>query len=499
MLAGKERLCNNGTWKAWSKELVAADIATGTVNGTISVAGSDVAVKGLGGAAYLNTGTTSGTVATGNHTHTTSIASDSSSGTVVTLAQNTQYKLTAGGTSVLFKTPADSNTDTKVTQTADNSSTGTGFEVLFSATADNTTRTEASRKSSKLTFQPSTGTLTATKFSGPLTGNVTGDCSGSSSSCTGNAVTATSAGKLTTARKAYVTLGTASTTTTVDWSADPTTIPVDGTLAVSHGGTGMTTSTNVNAVVIGNSTTATNAMQTVRTGNGAFYATAQDAKPQFGTLPAAQGGTGKTSAKDACNSFINALDTGSSTPVDADYYVSQYVSGGTTTTTYHRRPMSALWTYIKGKLTSVSGVDISGNAATANSATSASSASKVANKLTLKIKTGTTEGTDLYTYDGSGAKTLDIKQGSNITLTAAAGSLTIAGTADTKNTAGSTDTSSKIFLIGATSQAANPQTYSQDTTYVDTDATLASTKVRVAEKCTLQFNTTTNALDFVFA
>ena len=29
---------------------------------------------------------------------------------------------------------------------------------------------------------------------------------------------------------------------------------------------------------------------------------------------------------------------------------------------------------------------------------------------------------------------------------------------DTKNTAGSTDTSSKIFLIGATSQAANPQT-----------------------------------------
>ena len=33
---------------------------------------------------------------------------------------------------------------------------------------------------------------------------------------------------------------------------------------------------------------------------------------------------------------------------------------------------------------------------------------------------------------------------------------------DTKNTAGSTDTSSKIFLIGATSQAANPQTYSDD-------------------------------------
>lgn len=53
----------------------------------------------------------------------------------------------------------------------------------------------------------------------------------------GNATTASSAGKLTTARKTYVTLGTASTTTTRDWSGD-TTIPVDGTLAISNGGTG---------------------------------------------------------------------------------------------------------------------------------------------------------------------------------------------------------------------------------------------------------------------
>lgn len=99
------------------------------------------------------------------------------------------------------------NTDTKVTQTADNSSTGTGFEVLFSATADNTTRTEASRKSNKLTFQPSTGTLTATKFSGPLTGNVTGNCSGSSGSCTGNAATATKATNANITRTADTTNG----------------------------------------------------------------------------------------------------------------------------------------------------------------------------------------------------------------------------------------------------------------------------------------------------
>ena len=49
------------------------------------------------------------------------------------------------------------------------------------------------------------------------------------------------------------------------------------------------------------------------------------------------------------SALINTLSTGSSTPQDADYYVSQHVGGGDTTTTYHRRPMSALWAYIKGK------------------------------------------------------------------------------------------------------------------------------------------------------
>lgn len=47
---------------------------------------------------------------------------------------------------------------------------------------------------------------------------------------------------------------------------------------------------------------------------------------------------------------------------------------------------------------------------------------------------------------------------------------------DTKNTAGSTDTSSKIYLIGATSQAANPQTYSDDQVYV-TSGTLQANNI----------------------
>jgi len=47
--------------------------------------------------------------------------------------------------------------------------------------------------------------------------------------------------------------------------------------------------------------------------------------------------------------------------------------------------------------------------------------------LVLKIDTGSTEDTDLYTYNGNSAKTLDIKHsGDDITFTAASNSLTIA-------------------------------------------------------------------------
>lgn len=45
---------------------------------------------------------------------------------------------------------------------------------------------------------------------------------------------------------------------------------------------------------------------------------------------------------------------------------------------------------------------------------------------------------------------------------------------DTKNTAGSTNSNSKLYLIGATSQAANPQTYSRAAVYVGTDGKLRS-------------------------
>ena len=77
--------------------------------------------------------------------------------------------------------------------------------------------------------------------------------------------------------------------------------------------------------------------------------------------------------------------------------------------------------------------------------------------------------------------TLELVAGTNVTLTpdATNDKVTIT-TNDTKNTAGSTNTSSKIFLVGATSQAANPQTYSHDTAYVGTDGCLYSNNTKVS-------------------
>lgn len=105
-----------------------------------------------------------------------------------------------------------------------------------------------------------------------------------------------------------------------------------------------------------------------------------------GVIGAAYGGSGKMTLKESANVFIQSLDTASATPQDADYYISQYAGGGDTTKTYHRRPMSALWAYIKSKIPSWAlaaskpaytatevGAEASGAVSTHNSSTSAHS------------------------------------------------------------------------------------------------------------------------------
>lgn len=96
-----------------------------------------------------------------------------------------------------------------------------------------------------------------------------------------------------------------------------------GTLPVAQGGTGLTTSGTVNAVIIGNSVESykTRAFQTVSTDNGAFYATGVNSKPEFGTLPVGQGGTGVTSIAD-----IQAGKDGDGNTISSTYLK---LSGGT--------------------------------------------------------------------------------------------------------------------------------------------------------------------------
>ena len=109
-----------------------------------------------------------------------------------------------------------------------------------------------------------------------------------------------------------------------------------------------------------------------------------------GILGVANGGTGHSNRKDAANDFIKALDTASGTPVDTDYYVSQYANGGTTYTTYYRRPMSALYTYMKGKMDSVY-LGISANATSASALSTAG---------TIQVNLGSTSAVT-YTSGGN--------------------------------------------------------------------------------------------------
>ena len=224
----------------------------------------------------------------------------------------------------------DSNSDTKVTQSAAITTAGE-YPVLLGYSTATTSVTDTVNKAAAFTYNPNTKILTANTFKGALTGN------------------ADTATKLATARK--LTIGSTGKdfdgTGALSWtlaeigaaaashnhSASEIT---SGTLAIARGGTGITSNPSM-LVNLGSTTAASVFAASPRPG-------------VTGTLPVANGGTGKTTAKDAANALINALETGTSKPADGDYYISQYVNGGTTTTTYHRRSISKLWEYMKDKI-----------------------------------------------------------------------------------------------------------------------------------------------------
>lgn len=135
---------------------------------TITVTKGNLPTASTSAAGIVQLGTTSTTAAQGNHTHTTTLASDTGTSTV-TLAHGGKYKLTAGGTSVVFTMPATGD-DVKVTQNKLASTQTGAYPIILK---NNTTATDSPTSTvnyvAGITVTPSTSTITATNFAGNAT------------------------------------------------------------------------------------------------------------------------------------------------------------------------------------------------------------------------------------------------------------------------------------------------------------------------------------------
>lgn len=148
-------------------------VSTGTKIATIEIDGvqTDIYAPTGGGGSYTGgdgitiTGTTIeadfGTgakkVAEGNHTHTLTLAGDSGTANI-NLSANTKYKLTAGGSSIVFQTPADTQPGTGVLTIQKNGTTVDTFSAnatsnkTINITAPKVSKTAVTTDGSTVTF-----------------------------------------------------------------------------------------------------------------------------------------------------------------------------------------------------------------------------------------------------------------------------------------------------------------------------------------------------------
>ena len=212
--------------------------------------------------------------------------------------------------------------------------------------------------------------------------------------------------------------------------------------------------------------------------------------------------------------YLNVLDnstvrdshkiTGSgATSVTSD--ANGVITISSTNTTYNTATTSANGLMSSGDKSKLDGIATGATKVVVDSSLSTSSANPVQNKLV------TTEINSLKTLVGSTAVSTQITNGTKgfvkglsvsgqtVTYTKGDGSSGTITTQDTKNTAGSTDTSSRIYLIGATSQATNPQTYSDNEVYA-TSGVLTTKKVQVGgTAATIEYDNVNECINFVFA
>ena len=302
--------------------------------------------------------------------------------------------------------------NTKVTQSATN--TNANYEILFSATADNTSRTEGAGKYSNLLFNPSTGNLQTTQLNGVTIGN--------SPKFTD---TTYSAGNGMTLSGTTFKAGTRWEATTQGqiWSRLYLATPV----VLTEGSSGLLNLTCTRGSVVCNAT-----FLITTSHAGATYSTCQELASCNYTqirsrLVVASNGTYYFEVYDTAQSIASGV---------AQKWHCCFIPLADTTLT--------CYTSFEDGSTIPSGYAEANDFTTTGGNTASA------------IKNITRSGTT-FTATRQDGTTFTFTQQDN----------------DTKNTAGSTDTTSKLFLIGATSQAANPQTYSDDRCYV-TDGTLSA-------------------------
>lgn len=173
-----------------------------TANQTITLSG---AVTGSGTTAITTTYSTVGVAVGGTGNTSTTAYAPICGGTTTTGAfqaattgmSNSGYVLTstgAGSMPTWQVAPGAGGGVNASTVTIISDSTNITSYLMFAEAASGNL---ALYSNTGAKFNPSTGVITATGFSGPLTGNVTGNCSGSSGSTTGNAATVTTNANLT--------------------------------------------------------------------------------------------------------------------------------------------------------------------------------------------------------------------------------------------------------------------------------------------------------------
>lgn len=319
---------------------------------------------------------TSGTGGTsGTTTYAANLNSTSSLGTLGTTSKLYAVGVDANGKLCVNVPWSDSNTDTKVTQTV--TTTNANYPLLLAPSGQTATQTTTSYFNSGVTLNPSTNTIaanisgnagTATVLNGKTSSGIDVDAADGTlrydynivSTATGLFPTVNNANAIITINKHsgaydsqlgfsangnlyYRNFNAVSNDTTTSWKQIAFT---DSKVSSASSADYATSAGTANSIAWSSITGKPSSFTPASHNHGAGNITS-------GTLAVDRGGTGKTTLKDAGNAIMNALDTGSSAPQDADYYIAQYAGGGTTTTTYHRRPVSALWTYIKGKTDSL--------------------------------------------------------------------------------------------------------------------------------------------------